>query len=184
MSFKQALATGLQGESIITKWLNVRGFSVLPAYEVAENAFKGPRLFTPAGALISPDLLCLKKDKIIWIEAKTKSSFTWYRIKEQWQTGIDLRHWEEYQEVAKTTDIPVWLVFLHKPGGRAVDTPGGMVSPVGLFGNEIAFLVRTVDHTSKNHGRSGMVYWGIDSLKKIADVVENGCGVEIVASPP
>lgn len=48
------------------------------------------------------------------------------------------------------------------------ETPCGMESPHGLFGNEINTLKNCVDHEHKNHGPSGMVYWRVESLKPIA----------------
>jgi hypothetical protein len=172
MSFAQTLQIGLAGEGRISRWLNKRGLTVLPAYEVELNHGKGPRLFAPGRKLICPDLLAFNAEKIIWFEAKTKTAFTWHRLTGSWQTGIDLRHWKEYLAVNVVTPFPVWLLFLHEANGSAKDTPVGLVSPSGLFGNEIGVLARAVDHESQNHGPSGMVYWRISALKKIAGINE------------
>jgi hypothetical protein len=168
MSFESKLEAGLFGEDLISKWLIRRGNQVLPAYQIQENHGKGPRLFGQYGQLICPDLLVFKGERVLWIEAKSKSAFTWHRISGTWQTGIDRRHWRDYLEVERVTPFPVWLMFLHAPGNSAKDTPDGMQCPSGLYGNSIIELESTVHHEHENHGPSGMVYWCEASLKKLA----------------
>ena len=184
MSFERSLCEGILGESIIVRWLNRQGCHVLPAYEIEQSHGKGPRLYTAKQQLISPDLLCWNGHEQFWIEAKTKSAFTWHRLSETWQTGIDRRHWHHYQKVEETMGIPVWLLFLHKPGNLAKDTPEGMQSPHGLYGESLAKLKDNVHHEHSNHGSSGMVYWELETLTKYANVmpVDNGQSVEIIES--
>jgi len=172
MSFAEQLQTGLLGEDEISKWLILRGNTVLPAYQVSVNHGKGPRLFGEFGQLISPDLLVFNSQKVMWIEAKTKSAFTWHRITGTWQTGLDAKHWGHYKEVADRTPFTLWIMFLHRKENAAKDTPEGMTSPSGLFGNDITKLRASIDHTSDKHGPSGMVYWRRDSLRKLADIDE------------
>lgn len=169
MSFTESLKAGQLGESEISRFMIRRGWQVLPAYEVEQGSGKGPRLFGEYGQLISPDLLVFRGEQVQWVEAKTKSAFTWYRVKQKWQTGIDLRHWRDYLKVNASTPFPVWLLFLHRHG-MAKDTPFGMVSPTGLFGNKVAILQGCADHISEKHGPSGMIYWNIDNLKLIAAI--------------
>ena len=173
MSFTQQLETGLAGESLIAKWLNRKGWRILPAYEIELNHGKGPRLFASCGQLISPDLLIFNAQcNFKWIEAKTKTAFTWHRQSCSWQTGLDRRHWRDYLAVQSLSPFPVWILFLHKPNGCAKDTPNGFLSPSGLFGNTISCLQKNIHHEHDNHGPSGMVYWKIDALRKIASYYE------------
>lgn len=167
VSFSERLQTGLLGEGEIARWFNDKGYAVLPAYEVEMNNGKGPRIFTAEGSLISPDLLVFNSRKVFWIEAKTKSAFTWHRASQTWQTGIDRKHWSHYLQVAQRTPWPVWILFLHRPGSIAKDTPEGMTSPCGLFGNTIEKLNANIHHEHENHGPSGMVYWTIGALRKL-----------------
>lgn len=171
MSFKANLQTGRIGEGEIANWLIGRGYSVLPAYEIEVQTGKGPRVYTPSGGLISPDLLAFHKGKTIWFEAKTKSAFTWHRNSNTWQTGIDLRHWNDYLKVAEITPFDVWLLFLHREGNLAKDTPEEVgIPPSGLFGNDIQILKEKIDHTSDKHGKSGMVYWKRGDLRLLAPI--------------
>ena len=171
MSFKDSLRNGFIGESIITKWLNTNGYDVLPAYEIGESIGKGPRLFTATqGQLITPDLLVFKDgDVCCWVEAKTKSAFTWHRKTKSFQTGIDLKYWNDYLKVREQIKFNLNLFFLHKEGNAAKDTPSGEKSPSGLYFGEINDLRETIDHEHPNCGSSGMVYWQEKDLTKLCD---------------
>lgn len=178
MLFDEALRAGKIGEGLIARWFRRRGFNVLPVYEKEIQAGKGPTLFTAipgdgalARALISPDMLVFNATSASWIEAKTKSAFTWYRVGECWQTGINLAHYEDYLKIIPLAPFPLHLVFLHLEG-QAKDTPEGLTSPTGLFWKKLDYLKDCVDHISMNHGASGMVYWNITDLEKIADLEE------------
>jgi hypothetical protein len=175
MQFKKALAVGKTGESKIAKWLISRGNHVLPVYEIAENQFKGPALYYQGGSLVAPDMVVFDKcGNIVWLEIKAKSAFTWHRKSQRFVTGIDLRHYLDYLQIAKTTGVQVWLLFLHR-SGIAKDTPLDKVSPVGLFGENILVLETCENHRHDNWGKSGMVYWASQKLRLIAklDDVEN-----------
>lgn len=168
-SFEQQLAVGKIGESVIAGYFLRRGYYVLPVYEVEKNQGKGPTLFcSDGGQLISPDMLVFNagSGKVFWIEAKHKSAFSWHRNTQQWVTGIDLHHYNQYLKVAGSTPWPVWLLFLQR-AGIAKDTPDGMVSPCGLFGGELIELSKKEHHRHSAHGRSGMVYWAHDDLLRI-----------------
>lgn len=138
-------------------------------YEKLIDEGKGPQLFTPDEGLIAPDMLAFRKAEVLWIEAKHKDAFTWHRITGRWCTGVDLRHYGDYCKVADGSPWPVWLLFLHR-GGQAKDSPPE--SPSGLFGNTLSSLRKRENHRSDRWGRSGMVYWAIDNLHKLADLCE------------
>lgn len=162
---------GRVGESVISRWLQARGHAVFPAYEIEKPSGKGPQLFAATGDLVLPDLLAFRDGQAHWFEAKHKTCFTWHRITSRWVTGIDLRHYGEYQDVATVTGLPVWLLFFHP---QAEPSPGDMSHgcppecPTGLFGNDLGVLARCENHRSDRYGKSGMVYWAHESLKRIA----------------
>lgn len=163
--FADNLAYGAAGESAIARWLRSRGHGVLPVYEKIVDTGKGPQIYMPRAELIAPDLLVFKSDGALWVEAKHKNAFSWHRITNCWVTGIDERHYEHYLRVDRETPWRVWLLFLHE-GGQAKDSEP---SPSGLFGNTLRRLSQTVNHRSDKWA-AGMVYWAIDSLKKLADM--------------
>ena len=166
MSFSEKLKTGQSAEREIAQWLLSRGWAVLPVYEKVIDTGKGPQLFLPA-PLIAPDLFVWRSGKIKWVESKYKNAFTYHRITGRWTTGIDLRHYSHYCEVASKTKWEVWILFLQK-GGQAKDSPPD--SPSGLYGQEITYLQQNENHRHSNWGKSGMVYWAEEKLIKLAEL--------------
>lgn len=172
--FDQSLAFGKIGEGYIASWLkHVCKFEVLPVYEKEIHEGKGPTLFTHTGEpLIAPDIFAFRRNPnsiaVRWIEAKTKSAFSWHRISQQWVTGIDKRHYEHYLKISEISPWPVWLMFLHLDG-RAKDTPPDKTSPQGLFGNTLDYLREHINHISNNWA-NGMVYWAHNDLQYLASL--------------
>lgn len=179
--FADNLRQGQIGESYIARWLRRKGFHVLPAYEKEIDTGKGPRLFMADGGdnaqLIAPDFFVMGKQKFMWVEAKHKTVFSWYGIGGYFVTGIDQRHFTDYCRVADSTDIPVWILFLHTSDQTWPNdvTKWGAPKqcPVGLFGAEITKLRNNYSHKSDRHGASGMIYWQpVTHLIKIAELSE------------
>jgi len=176
--FNHKLNEGFIGEGLISKWLQKsRNYNVLPAYEKDICSGKGPRLFTGEGDFISPDMLVFKSGDIRWVEAKTKSLFSWHRISEEWVTGIDIRHFHHYLRVKSISEFPLYIMFLHtKSRGDKRLEP--YPCPTGLFCNEIDYLRSNFNHKSEPYsngngwGKTGMVYWNTKQLKLIAPLVE------------
>jgi hypothetical protein len=174
VSFSESLDYGQVGESLIARWMRRRGNFVLPVYEKEIDTGKGPRLFAPNGQRIAPDMLVFGGPLPKWVEAKHKTAFSWHRLTARWVTGIDLRHYQDYLLVDDETPFPVWLLFLQR-GGHAKDSP--VDSPSGLFGNSLSHLRENENHRHGNWGPSGMVYWAIKDLRKMA-TLEDVQGVE------
>lgn len=169
MKFRETFSYGRVGESRIANWFKGRGFSILPVYEIEIEQGKGPRLFTPDEQLIAPDMLIFRANGTCWIEAKHKTAFSWHRITQKWVTGIDIKHYEDYCNIAQYSEWPIWLLFLHE-GGQAKDSPPN--SPSGLFGNSLKYLIENENHRHENWGKGGMVYWSIEHLKQLATLEE------------
>lgn len=172
LKFYQNLKHGKIGEGLIANWLKSRGWHIQPVYEKEIHTGKGPQIYTASNTqLVAPDMLVFNGlGRFKWVEAKTKSAFSWNRVLSVWVTGIDLKHYKDYLEVAKLSALPVCLMFLHLDG-EAKDTPSGMVSPTGLYYGEITHLSKNESHRSDKWA-NGMVYWSCDTLKKIADLRE------------
>ena len=172
-SFERQLSFGQLGEGAISRWLQARGHSVFPAYQMEQSTGKGPQLFSLDGDLVLPDLLAFRANKAQWIEAKRKTCFTWHRNTGRWVTGIDLRHYGEYLEVSARTALPVWLLFYHpesQPSGDDAAHGCPNECPTGLFGNNLAVLAECENHRSSRWGNSGMVYWAHEKLRLLAPV--------------
>lgn len=183
--FQRQLAWGQLAETSIARWLRSRGNVILPIYDIEIETGKGPRLFLPGGReLAAPDFVVwAARGGAYWCETKHKSVFTWYRKRQQWETGIDAHHWRQYLQVSNATSLPVWLLFLHvsaTPDARDVQHGCPATCPTGLFGQVAEQLRTSVSHESDRHGRHGMVYWPETALRKFATLHElqgrNGCG--------
>ncbi len=171
VAFQQNLAWGQIAESAIAKWLRSRGNAVLPIYDIEYQTGKGPRLFLQDSHLVAPDLLVFGQGDIFWVECKHKSVFTWHRASQQWQTGIDRRHYRDYLQVAEKTGKPIWLFFAHSvsmPDARDLRMGSPAECPTGLFAVEVT---TPIHHEHANHGPSGMVYWSHGQLKRVAELL-------------
>ena len=177
--FIKNFARGRVAETAIERWLMERGNWVLPVYDVGEDANKGPQLFGHLEQLVAPDMLVFPK--LAFVEAKSKSTFTWHRITGQWTTGIDRKHYQHYLKVQERTQIPVWLLFLHMQSRTSeIDLQWSCPAtcPVGLFGESLTELKNCINHEcgsralSSGWGRSGMVYWAHKNLRLLADIEE------------
>ena len=176
-TFSENLEFGQAGEGLIAKWLISRGCSVLPVYEKIIDNGKGPRMFTGTGNLVAPDIIAFGRS-VTFIEAKRKTGFTWNRKYQRLVTWIDLRHHRDYVEVAKKTNMPLWLLFLQH-GKVTKDFPKGVTNPDGLFGANIAKLITSYSHIHEGGGPH-MIYWepepggplkliaGIDEINRLA----------------
>jgi hypothetical protein len=186
MKFRESLNMGVAGESVIAQWLKRRGYIITPAYEKIIDDYKGPAVYLPDGdTLVSPDMFCMKvRDRAtyaMYIEAKTKTRFSWFRIKRRWETGIDQRHFEDYQRVQQETKLPVHLLFLHTCNVPSVsDLKYGCPSecPTGLFYGRLDVLTPLARHGTSKTVKNGatieepMVYWGLDDLRLRATLEE------------
>lgn len=159
--FNESLAIGKTGETEIANWILSKGATILPIYEIADNQYKGPTIYTGGETIIAPDMLVMSNGNMFFVEAKHKAAFTEYRKTGKFQTGIDIKHLHEYIRIQNVTNIPVWLMFLQR-GGIAKDSSP---SPSGLYGGSLGRLYPIVDHFSDRHGISGMAYWNIEDLK-------------------
>lgn len=171
--FQDKLAEGVIGEGIIARWLRARGHCVLPAYEKVIDDQKGPRLYTPSQKLVAPDMLVFRGGNQLWIEAKTKTRFSWYARGGYFVTGINERHFLDYVEVERETGLSVWLLFLHRYADTwAVDVQkwgAPALCPTGLY----ACSLSTAESHRANDGRGvPMIYWAFSVLRKLADLVD------------
>lgn len=160
---------GRPAERMLKEMLVSKGFCVIPIYDftIGDDAWKkGPRIYTKNKELVSPDMLAMKGADAVFIEAKQKSVFTLYRKNQEWQTGIDTRHFLDYYRLAQLVDFPIWVFFVHlfeyPPEG---DIYNQGPSPTGIFGQEVNLLF---DY--KDHEYNGMTYWNKCSLIEIDDV--------------
>jgi hypothetical protein len=182
-SFNDCYAEGRIGEGLIAQWVRrVKNEILLPAYEIEIPSGKGPRLLLNDYELIAPDFYAIGVNGTTvlckWIEAKHKTRFTWHFMSENWQTGIDRRHYEDYLKVREATQTPVYIMFLHRsniPSDKDLANGSPHTCPTGLYCNSIDYL-RTHEHHRDSYEKYGrgypMVYWNEQTLDHVATLEE------------
>lgn len=106
---------GWSGERILLEWLRKRGWNVLAVCDfTGREANKAPRIHTLSGWLTAPDFLVWSEGCIRWLELKTKTKAVCFRSRREWRHGISERHWKDYLEVERVTNIPGYLAIFEK----------------------------------------------------------------------
>ena len=160
-SFNDRLAAGIAGEELVARWLRARGWSVVDLRELPPaGAFQGPHIVTPAGPVLTPDLLAIRGGEVKLVEVKLKLSAGWNRRVADWTTGISETDLARCVKAAEATGTPTWLVFLHTP-------PDASGEPAGLFGGDVRELAARVHH---RHGQ--MEFWRLADLRLLATLGE------------
>lgn len=90
---------GNLGEDIVKRWLHKKGLIVYEPVTDAPHAFD--------------KLVSKGKDVLVIVEVKTKPRRMYYP-----DTGINIKHYNEYIKVSKKYDIPVCLFFVDEYLGQ------------------------------------------------------------------
>jgi len=160
--FKQTLAQGKLIETLIAKWLIKRGYTIIPIYEIADNQYKGPQIFTPHESIIAPDMLAFKDGYFYFIEAKFKSGFTKHDNTGHYLTGIDLPHYRNYIKVMEHFNTDIRIIFVME--GKEVM---GNTWNSGVYMGYLSEMVDCIHHTHEKGSKHGMVYWDEEVLTKV-----------------
>lgn len=125
--FNQMLKFGEEGERIAAEKLLSKGVAVSPLYQFSPDS--PPFLLTDIERVILPDLTCWKNGANFFVECKRKKQ--WVSWNGELETGLDLRHFNDYLKVKKITGSSIYIFFIHE------DT---MKQNSGIFYNEIEIL--------------------------------------------
>ncbi|MGG5818730.1 hypothetical protein [Falsiroseomonas sp. HW251] len=154
-TFRARLSYGGWAERIVSLWALGRGLTVVPLSAVPADDACGPRISTPDGVHVAPDLLMLGLGGSHFVEVKRKSAPTAHRISGTICTGIERRDLDRYLAVAKATKTPVDLMLVHDTGGAE------------LLGGDVERLASLIHHEA-----GGMVFWDVDELDVLAEADE------------
>lgn len=116
-TFDDALAMGRTGELMVSKWLQSRGFYVIPSYDYTGAEDKAPRMHRGHEGLIVPDLDTCKDGSRRWVEVKTKTEPVYHRKTGTFRHGIDRHQWESYLRIQRETGCKVHLCIIEQVAG-------------------------------------------------------------------
>tara|TARA_R110002110_G_scaffold42316_8_gene132948 strand:- start:1232 stop:1717 length:486 start_codon:yes stop_codon:yes gene_type:complete len=111
-NFNENLVFGQEGEKEIGEILIKKGFNVMPLYQFSDEL--APQIISKEKNYISPDLMCFRNGKSVFIEVKSKNK--WVNYKGVIETGCNYKHYKHYKELAIKTKLEVYMVFNHVKG--------------------------------------------------------------------
>lgn len=130
--FEQMLGWGGEAEKAVSRWLQARGWYVLPTYDYSgEDDNKAPKMEGFKRSLVIPDLLAAQfAHGSCWLEVKRKTKADYTYTTGRHETGISLRLWNDYKAVAHETGIDASVIFVHERedqirAGRIARLDGG-----------------------------------------------------------
>lgn len=145
-SDKPETRKGALGEAIVHRHLESRGLIVYQPQTDGAHPF---------------DNLCASRDKktIVIAEVKTKPRRLYYP-----DTGIDIRHYNDYMHIQTKYGIPVFLYFVDAESEKRI------------YGNKLIVLIasRQVEHNGKlltyPIKSKGIIYFPLDAMLHVADL--------------
>lgn len=152
MEFKR----GRAGEQIAAKWLQHKGWFVVPSYDYSgQDGKKPPRLQGKLAGFAIPDLDIAKDGNRLWVEVKLKGEASLHNNTNTLEHGISWRLFEHYQHVERITGTHVWLLVIEE-------------NTKLLLGNTLRGLREPRRYTGTKMGPSGMAFWPRASFHEIA----------------
>ena len=107
---------GRAAEQRIARWLQERGWYIIPSYDYAgSDGEKAPRLRGLGAGHAVPDLDVSRSGMRTWVEVKSKASANVWRKPEPWgipnipEHGIDYSNYLDYLAVKRLTGDEVWI---------------------------------------------------------------------------
>jgi hypothetical protein len=154
-AFNDRLRHGAEAERLVALWAQRHGWTPVPLAELPATGCGGPRISTPKGEIVAPDLVLVRDSRSRFVEIKRRTSPTLHRATGTLCTGIETHALHQYLRIARATGTHVWLVFMHD--SLAPDLRGG----------DIELLDRRVHHTA-----AAMAYWALRDLPILASSQE------------
>jgi hypothetical protein len=146
---------GTDGEQTIEQWLRGRGWGVVRLCTIRNYDGSGaPLLMGSRCNLILPDFQVLdftgRHRPPCFVEVKHKAqAVECYKLGHRLVHGIGRWNWQQYCDVERQTDVPVWMLLLEAMTGELLALRVAKVTPDDEFGG--------ADKPGVDAG--GMVYW-------------------------
>ncbi len=161
-SFDVQRERGAVAERAVARWLQTKGWRVLPVYDFSgKGDDKAPKLaaFSAEDSLVTPDLLIARRGLARWVEVKFKTAASYTFITGTRDTGISLRLWGQYGSVGRESGLGVFLCFAHE-------------TEDSVTLNSYRELMDMSPRLSRGPDRGGSVLWPLAKLRRIASYRE------------
>jgi hypothetical protein len=115
--FGQNLALGQEAESMLAKCLARRGHHAMRIFPEQSTGI-GPRIETPTGAIVSPDIIAVTGDgNVIWFEVKSKGvpGYRYSGENRGWEHGVDWGKFRDYGRLAERASVNIMVRELKSP---------------------------------------------------------------------
>lgn len=153
---------GRAGEQAVAKWLQERGWFVVPSYDYSgADGDKPPRLQGLESRYAIPDLDIARAGLRIWAEVKVKGTPSWHRVTQVWEHGISRRLHQNYCEVQRITGTPVWIFVLEERDDV-------------LIAQSLDLLGAPRVYDGSKMGRDGMSFWPRQRFRPMATGIRTG----------
>ena len=139
---KPTVIKGNIGEELVREYLESKGYIV---YEPKTNGAHG-----------FDKLAILNKKQAIIAECKTKARRNKYP-----DTGIQIRHYEEYKYISDKHNLPVFIFFIDEMLGQ-------------IYGNKLEELVKPNKVGDKQYPskENGIIYFPLANMKVVCGIAE------------
>ncbi len=112
-------AKGERGQDRVSELLKKNGWYVIDnAAFCGRNGDKAPRLRGRIRSYVTPDLLICKADHSVWLECKTKQTYTVHELTGRKEHGFALRYYRDYLAVQQISGIDVWVCVYEEDSGK------------------------------------------------------------------
>jgi len=103
---------GNDGEEFVKELMIWFDYSIVPTFDYKSAKEQSPRLYHKGGYSVIPDLDCGHESGRMWIECKRYNTSPWNRELKANTHGIKRRLYENYLDVQKRTNTPVYLFII------------------------------------------------------------------------
>jgi len=113
--FLEALAAGRKAELLVARWLQQRGWGIIPCYDYSgKEDQKTPRLQFASNGVVIPDLDACKGGKRVWVEVKFYHGPAFNRQLKSNVHGIPKRLYDHYTTTRKESGSGVMIVIVER----------------------------------------------------------------------
>lgn len=137
---------GHNGELLVARELQKRGWFIIPSYDYKGGESPTPRMQGTSQKYILPDLDCAKGGLRRWVEVKTKGSASLHKNTNRLDHGYSSNHHDNYLDVQKITGTEVFIAVYEIDTGEILMATLGSLDAIkrraAMGGKPMVFFPR------------------------------------------